>query len=81
MSKNRIEAFQDMQGVNVYCLDAVTRRPVLLPGVNVTRPYSVVMVCHTSGEFEPLAVMKEKELVRMLPRMDPFLAHIHRKRQ
>lgn len=81
MTREYIQAFQEMTGVNVYWLDAVTRRPILLPGTDVTREYSVMMVQHESGEFEPLAFVLKDETVRMLVKINPYLMHLHRKRQ
>jgi hypothetical protein len=80
MTPALLEEFMDMTNVNVYWVDTVTRRPMKTPGIKVTRDFSILMV-HHEKEFEPLAVLYEKEAVRLLPKMNQFLVCIHRARQ
>lgn len=80
MNPSLLEEFMEMTNVNIYWVDTMTRRPMKTPGIKVTRDHSIVMV-HHEKEFEPLAVLYEKEAIRLFTKMNQFLVCIHRKRQ
>lgn len=80
MTLDMIGDFMDSVEVNIYLIDTITRRPIKTLGIDVSRDNSIVIVHHPT-EYEPMAVLYEKEAIRIFPKMNPFLIHIHRTRQ
>jgi predicted RNA methylase len=82
MTEDYIGAFQFMENVNIYWIDATTRCPVKIPGNDVKRDYSIIMLHHPDLlSFEPIGILQNDAVLRILPKMNPFLINIHRKRQ
>ena len=73
-----IGLLMEWYGINIYIIDAHTRRPVKQEGYVVFREYSTIITVHEDASYEPLAINEMGTATRLLSRFDPYLSMIHR---
>jgi hypothetical protein len=49
-------------------------------GIDAFRDHSIIMLRYDDNHFEPLAIVQNKEALRVFPKISPFIARVHKKR-
>jgi hypothetical protein len=81
MTIDLLPAFMSWENCNIYMMNVNTRKPMRYDGIMVSRDHSIIMAYYQTNQYEPIAIVKDIEAQRIFPRLHPFIAHLHRKRQ
>ena len=81
MSIPLLEHFMKWKDCNIYLIDIHTRYPMKYTGIDNKREYSIIMSYTESNEYEPVAIIQHEEALRIFPKINSFIARIHRKRK
>jgi len=81
MSISLLESFMKWKECNVYLIHVHTRCPIKYNGIDIRREYSIILSYYDTEDYEPLAIIQHDEALRLFTKINPFIAHVHRKRR